>query len=512
MKAPLRFLLAASLLLPLRPTDAFDPWAGDLSKEDPAHVRVMTHNVLNQFPAGTAAQTAAHERLLRAIQPDIISYQEVDPGTTALMRSELERILGGTWTVREGLISFPTQSNVNVLASRWPQSMNRTDTVPASSTRGVVIGLVDLPDGIHDRDFYVMGVHFKCCSGTAEDAARQQHADAVAAWMGDARTPGGRINLPPGTPMLLVGDVNFIPTGSPGPRQTLLEGTIQDTVTYGPPIKGDWDGTDNTEALPLDVFTMDPDTYSSGSTAPSSRLDRFFHTDSAATIVQGMVVNTLTMPSAVRTALGLQSGDTAAGSDHLPVFVDYAVGGAGDSVPLYGDVFVTEFMPDPTLVPDADGEWLELYNRTGAPVDLDGWVLRDSGTNLHVIRRAGGLVVPARSHLVMAISADPQVNGSVPAAHAFTTGLRLANSADTIELYRGSVKVDGIQYNGGPAGLDPANRPAGATRAGVARAMQGDYRRGATDTWGDATRTYNGADLGTPGLQNGPGASAWLVH
>ena len=39
-------------------------------------------------------------------------------------------------------------------------------------------------------------------------------------------------------------------------------------------------------------------------------------------------------------------------------------------------VVINEILPDPSG-PDADKEWIELYNTSGAPVDLDGYVLED---------------------------------------------------------------------------------------------------------------------------------------
>jgi endonuclease/exonuclease/phosphatase family metal-dependent hydrolase len=508
-----RRLLATLLLIAAADTaGAFDPWAGTLAKSNPDYVRVLSYNVLNQFPAGTAAQSAAHERLLRAIQPDVISFQEMDPGIAPTVATRLGQILGGTWYTYGGRSDGV---NINVLAARWPLSMQRQDTDPASATRGTTIARIDLPDARYPVDLYFMAVHFKCCSEPGDDERRQRHADAIAAWMGDARTPGGRITLPAGTPMMVVGDFNFNNSASTGPRTTILTGAISDTATFGPPIKPDWDGTDISEALPLNPYTMSANTFSSSTANPTSRLDRFYYTDSVATVAQGFVLNTQTVPTGLRTALGIQSGDTAVASDHLPVVVDFALGTVTLTEPQAGDVFVTEFQPDPTLVPDESGEWLELYNRTDAPIDLNGWVLRDSGDNLHVIRREGGVVIAPRAHLVLGLNGNRATNGDVPVDYVISGGFRLANGADTIELYRGSVKIDGVSYNGGAAGMVPPNTPAGTVSAGVARALQGNYFGGSTGEWDNAQRLYNARDRGTPGTWNEtsapPTPTIWAV-
>ena len=506
--------LAGAALL-ASPAAALDAWGGSLAKEDPALVRVLSYNVFNQYPPGSSDASvptiAAHRRILQAVQPDILSFQEMDPGIGAALKAELESTLGGTWHVHQGLVTTPTTVNANLVASRWPLSMQRVDTIPSSSVRGVTMALVDLPDATFDRDLYVMGVHFQCCAGATEDARRQRHADAIASWMGDARQPGGNITLPQGTPMLVVGDVNFNNVANPGPRNTLLTGEIADTATFGPWVRPDWDESDNAEALPLDLFTMSFNTFSSATASPTSRLDRFYFTDSAMEAVQGMVVNTLSMTGEALGALGLLASDTATASDHLPVFVDFALPGIAPALPRHGDVFVSEFMPDPTFVPDLDGEWLELFNATDAAIDIDGWILRDSGTNLHVIRREGGLAIGPRSHLVLGINGNSSTNGSVPVDYVFPLAFRVANAGDTIELYRGSAKIDGIRYGTGMEGLAPANRLVPVPPAGASMSMQGRYFDGRIDAWAPATRKYNPADFGTPGFANTGEPSAWRL-
>lgn len=506
-------LLLAVILLFTAAAPAFDPWAGDFGKDNPDYVRVMSYNVLNLFPAGTEQEFEAHRRMLLATRPDVISYQEMDPGVAGQLATALSTIFGETWFTWEG------QSdgfNVNIIASRWPMSMQRRDTEPTSSFRGVTMALIDLPNDRYATDLYFMAVHFPCCPEPDRIILRQRHADAVALWMGDARSQGGRITLPWGTPMMVVGDFNITNSRDPGARQTLIEGTISDTATFGPPVKGDWDGTNLGEALPLNPFTMSFNTHNSTGTSPGSWLDRFYYTDSRATVAQAFVLNTLTIPSDVLFTAGLQSTDTQIGSDHLPVFVDFAMPGIPVTEPLYADLFVTEFQPDPTFVSDVAGEWFEVFNRTDSPIDMNGWVLRDSGSNFHVIREQAGAVVSPRSHFVFALNNNPTANGNVPVDYVMNSGFRLANGADTIEIYRGSMKIDGVQYNNGAAGLAPENLAAGPVGAAIARAMQGNYFNGSTGIWGPAERFYNPQDRGTPGGFNENSQpvppALWMIH
>jgi len=76
-----------------------------------------------------------------------------------------------------------------------------------------------------------------------------------------------------------------------------------------------------------------------------------------------------------------------------------------------GDIIITEIMQNPSTVADTNGEWFELYNTTDSAIDLDGWVIKDDGTNTHTI--SGTLVVPAKEFKVLGIKSDVSINGGV---------------------------------------------------------------------------------------------------
>jgi len=295
-----------------------------------------------------------------------------------------------------------------------------------------------------------------------------------------------------------------------------MTGDIQDTATFGPPIKPDWDETDLAEALPLDPFTMRFQTFNAFTPSPNSWLDRFYYTDSVLEVSQGFILNTFNLPTDVLAALDLRSTDTSIASDHLPLVVDFALRGREDTLARPGDVFITEFQPDPTFVPDAEGEWFEVYNRASFPIDMNGWMLKDAGSNRHVIRREGGVVIAPGQHFVFGLNDNLIANGNVPVDYVIDSGFRLANGPDTIELYRGSVKIDGISYNGGSGALVPLNRDTGSAGPAAARAMGGDYSMGRTDIWNDADSRYNPLDSGTPGGWNDgaviPPSDLWMLR
>ncbi|MBW2253564.1 MAG: lamin tail domain-containing protein [Deltaproteobacteria bacterium] len=80
--------------------------------------------------------------------------------------------------------------------------------------------------------------------------------------------------------------------------------------------------------------------------------------------------------------------------------------------PFPGDLVVSEMMIDPTSVPDELGEWVEVYNTSSDPIELDGLVLRDDDLDLYEI--SGSVVVPPGQYAVVCADSSPVWNGMVP--------------------------------------------------------------------------------------------------
>lgn len=293
----------------------------------PTDVRVMSYNVHEDsiFPDTSTSRAAKFSRVVRALVPDVINLQEIYSHTSAEVASLMNNLLplgaAATWHAHQAFDS--------VVVSRFPLSLQRINTTPASP-RSIAIALVDLPNSNYARDFYFMNNHFKCCGdvGGSEDAERQRQADALVSWMRDARNPGGSVNLPSGTPMAVVGDLNIV--GSLSPLNTLLTGNIVNETSYGADSPPDWNASPLTDARPLHnvVGPADYTWRDDGSDFDPSRLDYMLYTDSVVSIGKKFILNTVTMSAADRAAAGLQTYDVTADNfgvtyDHLPLVVDF---------------------------------------------------------------------------------------------------------------------------------------------------------------------------------------------
>jgi hypothetical protein len=166
-----------------------------------------------------------------------------------------------------------------------------------------------------------------------------------------------------------------------------------------------------------------------------------------------------------------------------------------------GDVIVTEFLQNPGGgVADADGEWFEVWNRTAGPIDIEGWAIRDDGSDFHVIDVAGaGLTIAPGGRLVLGRNGDTGVNGGVTLDYVYG-GITLSNGDDEIELVDKLGKIqDRVAYDGGPAFPDPN----GASTSFDPSAVQDAVANNAGSNWCVSTSLFgDGTNLGTPGLGN----------
>jgi hypothetical protein len=125
----------------------------------------------------------------------------------------------------------------------------------------------------------------------------------------------------------------------------------------------------------------------------------------------------------------------------------FADGALRDTVPPQpGDLIITEFMPDPDAVGDAEGEWFEVY--VAADVDLNRLQVGKTVDEVEFSLPGGDcLPVAAGTHVVFAAELDPALNGGLPRAD-YLLDMSLGNSGDQgIFVGYGDTVIDAIAYS-----------------------------------------------------------------
>ncbi|MEM7309853.1 MAG: lamin tail domain-containing protein [Planctomycetota bacterium] len=157
-----------------------------------------------------------------------------------------------------------------------------------------------------------------------------------------------------------------------------------------------------------------------------------------------------------------------------------------------GEIIVTEFMRDTSVISDNDGEWIEVFNTTATDIDIEGWVLADDDSNFHVIDKGGqGVVVEAGGFGLLCVSNDALANGGLTPDYAWGTGnYQLSNTTaatgdEIVLLDFSGLEIDRLMYS----------NPAGWPLAGAASASLDPGSFDATANDDPANWCVNSTDL-----------------
>ncbi|MEL6185269.1 MAG: lamin tail domain-containing protein, partial [Myxococcota bacterium] len=174
-----------------------------------------------------------------------------------------------------------------------------------------------------------------------------------------------------------------------------------------------------------------------------------------------------------------------------------AVGTAAPSSP--GDLFISEIMKNPAVLSDNEGEWIEIYNPSSSVIyELQGCTISDADGDSFSV--ASSLAVAPGAYVTLAKSSMPGFSPSYD--WGGSSNMNLANGDDEVIVSCGGMEIDRVDYT--DAAFPDV---AGASMQLSLPLLQGMSPHVANDTGASfcsGSATYNGADLGTPGTDNGP--------
>ena len=169
-----------------------------------------------------------------------------------------------------------------------------------------------------------------------------------------------------------------------------------------------------------------------------------------------------------------------------------APGGSIDSLSA-GDLFITEVMHNPEMVVDYRGEWIELYNNSGAEINLNGLQIAN-GVNAG-ITVSQDVLVSAGDYVVLGVFASSVGNGGYTPDYVYTysdlklgksTTLTLSNASTTLDTFAYSSSTHDTSVGGQSLSLDSLT----------------PSDNDVASNWCVATSSYGDGDLGTPGSSN----------
>jgi len=268
-----------------------------IARLDRRDVRAVTWNMHN---GSLFTSPYPVERMLLALDPDIICFQELGKDTTdGVLRSWLNEHLPATFGWE-----------VNVSQDQDVGAASRLSAVPVTPISGQ--GAADAPPlraasllvAAAGRRVLVTSVHFKCCgrAGDRNDQKRVAEASAVRRLL-----RGAQFDLNP-SGLLIMGDLNLV--GSNEPLEIVRfqnDLNATDLLVANPFVRGD--ATNTTWRDPEQPFLP-------------ARLDYAFISDAVLRITQSFVVDTERLDKSELKRFGLLPEDSAV-SEHFPVVVDF---------------------------------------------------------------------------------------------------------------------------------------------------------------------------------------------
>jgi len=203
-----------------------------LAKKNNSHIRILTWNVLAD---GLFSRTQNFSRILKAINPQILNFQEIYNHTA----SEAANLITTILPVGQGEQWYSAKGTIDIITlSRFPITQQVT-------IDGNLAVLIDLPDGQFADKILIINAHLPCCSNEVE---RQAEADNIMSFIRKSKLQTGGIPISQNTPILVLGDLNLV--GEARQIKTLLTGDILNEGTYGPDFQPDWDLSSLTALTP----------------------------------------------------------------------------------------------------------------------------------------------------------------------------------------------------------------------------------------------------------------------
>jgi endonuclease/exonuclease/phosphatase family metal-dependent hydrolase len=276
-----------------------------LTRFDDSDLRVLAFNAWSDKLFNDQF-TDEYRRILEALDPDIIAFQEIWNHNAVQTAQRMEFLLPSGDDFQWHAVKLDPG---NVTVSKYPILESWHIQVNGSNQHRLTASLIDLQEE-HNTNLMLVNIHLRCCARGEEN--RWNEVAALANFIDDAREEGGLLQLPEGTPIVLAGDFNLV--GSSGQLAAIKNDVI------------DWDGSGfervrarQTEKRMHYTWRNDSGGFSPG------KLDFIFYSGSSLILKNKYTLQVEEMSPEQRSLYGLQYGDTKTASDHLPHVADFEI-------------------------------------------------------------------------------------------------------------------------------------------------------------------------------------------
>ncbi|HIB30022.1 MAG TPA: hypothetical protein EYO24_05855, partial [Candidatus Marinimicrobia bacterium] len=459
--------------------------------------RIMTYNVLNYQGSisGDSEKEIALRMIIGSTDPDLVVVEEIN-NTTGYNRF-LSHILNYN---QEGIYSgadFTDQSTADVDIALYykPGVFSFISTSVINTTnnwghRDVIEFIMKHIESNEEIRFY--GLHLKAGTSGDDETEREQEATALRSYLN---------TLNPSEHFFVLGDFNFYDSNEGG-FQVLTESQEDNDGQVFDPINriGNWHNNSSFS----DVHTQSTRATNYGDGGASGGMDdRFDFILVSSSILDETDMNYLedsytpygndgdhfnqSINAGNNSAVPDEIADALyVASDHLPVYLEVVFSG---TLPPLRQIVISEIMPNPSLVSDSNGEWLEVYNADSVTIDFAGWTIKDAGTDEHLIStQEGSLLIEPEEYFVFGRNANQNENGGYEADYEYS-GIIFGSAEDEIILLDPEGReVDEVYYTN-----------AFPFSSGASMYVQDlSSNNNIVSNWAESTTPYGLGDFGTP--------------
>jgi len=262
------------------------------SFEKQGDIRVLSWNV--QF-GNLLDDTERSARILKALQPDVLLFQELDGDDTDTLGQFLISVLDGPWTVGYSMSTGTERHHrlISAIATRF----NAVDSSvrPLSYSKNKPLKAVVCGTKTESGGATFVSLHLRCCGGPTGEAEieRQEQATKIRLVL-DSITSHS---------FIIAGDWNLV--GTMKPLEIVKSDEFAIVNAYQPDgiLNATWSDTTSS-------FTP-------------GRLDWMLYSPKTLEVAHSFVLDTNDLDSDTLLANDLLATDTAALSDHLPLIADF---------------------------------------------------------------------------------------------------------------------------------------------------------------------------------------------
>lgn len=163
------------------------------------------------------------------------------------------------------------------------------------------------------------------------------------------------------------------------------------------------------------------------------------------------------------------------------------------TAPVPTELIFTEIMRNPSAVSDSNGEFVEIFNPTTNPINIDGFILRDNDIESHTINNGGSLIIQPNGFLLLGINGDFNANGGINVDYVYTNFF-LSNSAngDEVVIENNGIVLDEVIFS------DTSGFPNPTGKSIEVVTLTADNSIGSN--WTEATNLLPSGDFATPGF------------